>query len=122
MKILSYFNSYPLIAYSALSLLVAIAGFFPLFGLPGYVVYLQWFSILDLLGMSALIRPLEGDRAWPGALLISLLWPWFLPIAIYVNTNLGAFPTWTSKWLALIAIAYLVWSLLVVLLVTATVK
>ncbi len=61
---------------------IAFVSLFPLLGMPGAVLL----SLSPLLGFSS--SRLEGDRAWPAAIITSILWPFSLPAALGVKQYL----------------------------------
>lgn len=82
-------------------------GFMPLMGLPGFLVYEGWRLVLG----GKLFPELQGDRAWPTAILIALAWPWFLPLTFWI----GGFESWARAWPWLLG-AFVVWTSAVCLL------
>ena len=62
---------------------IAFASLFPLMGLPGGIIL---FSLSPLLGFSS--ENTDGDKAWPAAILTSLIWPFFLPVSLLVKNFL----------------------------------
>jgi hypothetical protein len=65
--------------------IAAIAGVF-LLGLPGAVLY-QAFSGFE---QGAGFQAVKADAAWPIALIVSILWPWGIPLAYVVARRLGS--------------------------------
>lgn len=104
-----------------LSLIVAAAlaflGLFPLMGLPGGLLYEKWRFAFGRVGLPKAFPELQGDRAWPAAILISLAWPWFLPLTFWI----GRLDTWTRAW-PWLAGAYVVWTLSVCALFSRVVR
>jgi hypothetical protein len=59
---------------------IAFVSIFPFMGLPGGIIL---FSISPLLGFSS--KNTEGDKAWPAAILTSVIWPFCLPLSLIVK-------------------------------------
>jgi hypothetical protein len=57
-----------------------------LLGLPGAILY-QAFSALEQRGGFQAVKP---DAAWPIALMLSILWPWGVPVAYWFTRRVGA--------------------------------
>jgi hypothetical protein len=68
---------------------IAIIGFFPLLGIPGTLVMLAGLPPVNLVFGSLAWEAWNlrlGDRAWPLAIVLSILWPWLIPLA-YLATQ-----------------------------------
>lgn len=90
---------------------LAFLGFFPLMGLPGGLLYEKWRFVFGRVGLPKLFPELQGDRAWPAAILISIAWPWFLPLTFWIGARFGL-RGWADAW-PWLAGAYVVWTLAV---------
>lgn len=69
-----------------IALCLAIFGFIPGMGLPGALVLITGQFVIEpimQLGGQKVIA-LSGDRAWPAALLTTLIWPIFIPLSYWL--------------------------------------
>jgi hypothetical protein len=57
-------------------------GFVPLMGLPGAL----WFAASELIFLPFRSRVLPADHGWPLMLMVTLVWPWFIPL-FYVGVS-----------------------------------
>lgn len=87
------------------AVLLALIGFFPLLGLPGALLYEKWGAVFGALNLEGLLPPLAGDRTWPIAIMVSIGWPWFIPLTYWAGYVVGLKTLW--PWLLP---AYLVWT------------
>ncbi len=68
-----------LFKWSLLALLIAVAGLFPLMGMPGLLV-VGFYEITGILR-----GKIKGDSMWPAAIINTLLWPLGIPIGILLQ-------------------------------------
>lgn len=78
-----------LFKWSLLALLFALAGLFPLMGLPGMLAI----GFYELTGIIKK-EEVEGHKMWPAAIIVSLLWPLGIPIGLLlrqlgIGVNIG---------------------------------
>ncbi len=69
---------------------LAVFGFIPGMGIPGALVLCIGQIVLEpimKLGGQQVIA-LSGDRAWPAALLTTLVWPVFIPLSYFLRKRL----------------------------------
>lgn len=112
-NLLGFLKIHPLFSLSAIALILSVFGLFPLIGIPGALVYLKWRYLLVACGLENLLPPLEGDMAWPCAVIVAILWPWFLPLGAITSKYWGSLTRVWSVYIGWMIASYLIWTLLV---------
>jgi hypothetical protein len=68
------------VKWTIIALVVAFLGML-LMGIPGYL-------LLAIPAKLGLVQEIQGDNAWPAAILLSMLWPVLFPLGILVKQHL----------------------------------
>jgi len=98
-----------LLKWSLWAIAFAILGLFPLMGLPG-ILPLAFYELTGILR-----GVLEGDKLWPAAIIVSILWPLGIPLGLslrqlglWTQTGwVGAHGPWVGLFAWLVGIGFL---------------
>jgi len=83
-----------------IALAIGIFGFIPGMGIPGALVLTTGEALSGLFGYH--FYCLEGDRAWPAAILTTWVWPIWIPISYYLCFRLFKTESKRQRWLTFV--------------------
>lgn len=80
---------------------LAIGGNVPLLGIPGAL----WLEVASPVAGLFTDARMAGDAAWPAAIIVTFLWPWFLPAAYLLA--MAVLPRGRGRWVLTVAVTAL---------------